>query len=346
MANQCELLISLLRDEGVDVELVRTNAPYRPAWIESVPVLRAACRLPPYLRRLWLAAGRAQVMHVFANSGWAWHLFAAPAVWIGLARRIGVVVNYRGGLADAFLSRAPSHVRITMRRASARVTPSAFLLRVFRQHGLDAEVIPNIIDLSRFAPGECRTFGLAPRLLVARNLEPIYDIPTAIRALAIVRQTFAQASLTVAGSGVELERLRALTHELRLGDAVRFTGRVDIARMPQLYAHADVALNPSTADNMPNSVLEAFASGVPVVSTDAGGVPDIIEHGRTGLLVPVGDASAMAQAICRLLGDPALSERITKAARGETERCSWSHVRAQWFSVYMRAAAQARGVDG
>ena len=80
MANQCEQLVRLLGGEGVQVELVRNNAPYRPAWISHVPVLRALFRLLPYLLALWRACGRAQVVHVFANSGWAWHLFAAPAL--------------------------------------------------------------------------------------------------------------------------------------------------------------------------------------------------------------------------------------------------------------------------
>ena len=72
MANQCEQLLRLLRAEGVSVELVRTNAPYRPAWIGRVPVLRAGARLLPFLVELWRSIGRAEVVHVFANSGWAW----------------------------------------------------------------------------------------------------------------------------------------------------------------------------------------------------------------------------------------------------------------------------------
>lgn len=341
MANQCEQLVRLLRADGVTVELVRTNAPYRPAWVGQVPMLRAVFRLLPYLGRLWRAAGRAQVLHVLANSGWAWHLVAAPALWVGRLRGTPVIVNYRGGLADSFLARAPAHVRRDLGAASLRVTPSAFLQRVFAQHGLDAEVIPNIIDLARFAPMQARgDFGASPHLIVVRNLEPIYDLPTALRAFVLVRVRWPQARMTVAGSGPDLGQLQALAASLGIAAGVRFSGRIEHAQIPALYADADCALNPSRVDNMPNSVLEAFASGVPVVSTDAGGVPDVIAHDVSGLLVPVGDATAMAQSVLRILDDRALAARLVRAGLAEAQRFAWPQVKGLWFAAYRRVAQQ------
>lgn len=340
MANQCEQLVRLLRAEGAEVEVVQTNAPYRPALVGRVPVLRAAARLLPYLWRLWRAAGRNDVMHLLANSGWAWHLFAAPAVWIAKLRGTPVVVNYRGGLADEFLARAPRHVHATLRSAALRVTPSAFLLRVFARHGLDAEVIPNIIDLERFRARESRPFGQAPHIVVARNLEPIYGLTTAIQALALLRGTYPGATMTIAGTGPQRAELEALARSLGLADAVRLPGRIEHAYMPDLYASADVALNPSTVDNMPNSVLEAYASHLPLVSTDAGGVPDIVDDGASGLLVPVGDAAAMAAALARVLADREMAARLVDAGQRKVRAFGWPDVRRQWQQAYSRAMAR------
>lgn len=342
MANQCEQLVRLLGRDGIRVELVRNNPPYRPRWIARVPVLRAVFRLLPYLLQLWRAAGRVEVMHILANSGWAWHLFAAPAVWIGRLRGAGVVVNYRGGNADAFFSRAPGHVLGTLARADARVTPSGFLHRVFARHGLDATIVPNIVDLSRFAPAARRSFGDAPHLVVTRNLEPIYDIPTAIRAFACVRRRFPAARLSIAGSGPELGRLQALVAQTGLADCVRFCGRVDNADIPALYAAADCMLNPSTVDNMPISILEAFASGVPVVSTAAGGIPDMVDDGVSGLLVPVGDGDVMGAAALRVLEDAALADALRDAGLKAAAGYAWPTVREQWLQVYRSIAARAR----
>jgi len=340
MANQCEQLLRLLREDGARVALVRTNAPYHPAWVAKVPMLRAAFRLVPYAGTLWRAIGQADVVHVFANSGWAWHLFAQPALLIGRWRGVPVIVNYRGGQADEFFARAPRWVHRALRHAAKRVTPSPFLVRVFAKHGLDAEIIPNIIDTQRFHPREPRVAGTEPHLIVTRNLEPIYDIPTALRAFAAVRARHAGARLTVAGSGPQLEELRALVQQMGLSQAVRFSGRIDNARIGELYADADIVLNPSTADNMPISILEALASGVPVVTTSAGGIPDLVQDGSTALIVPVGDAEAMAAAVLRVLSDPALAWRLRAAGVREAARYAWPQVRALWQQAYCSVLAE------
>jgi len=339
MANQCQQLLRLLSADGLQVELVRNNPPYAPAWLGAVPGLRALTRLLPYVWRLWRAIGRADVVHVLANSGWAWHLFAAPALCIARLRGRAAIVNYRGGEASSFFVHAPGHVLRSLRAAELRVTPSDYLRRVFAEHGLDAEVIPNILDLVRFVPAPKRDFGLAPQVLVARNLEPIYGLDTAIRAFLPVRAAFPGARLILAGSGPQLAALRELSARLGLADAVHFPGRVPHEQMPRLYAESDLALNPSTVDNMPNSVLEAYASGLPVVSTDAGGVPDICGHEVEGLLVPVNDAEAMAAAMLRLLRDNGLRARLSAAGLRRSEAWGWQQVKEQWRVAYRRAMA-------
>ncbi|MBL8342367.1 MAG: glycosyltransferase family 4 protein [Rubrivivax sp.] len=334
MANQCEQLVRLLRADGARVALVRTNPPYRPAWVGRVPMLRAVFRLAPYLASLWRTVGQADVVHVFANSGWAWHLFAGPALLVGRLRGVPVIVNYRGGQAEEFLARAPGWVLWSLRRVARRVTPSPFLQRVFAQHDLDAQIIPNIIDLQRFQPRAPRAASADPHVIVTRNLEPIYDIPTALRAFAAIRQRLPRARLTVAGSGPLLDELCELAQQLGLTEAVRFSGRIDNGRIGELYADADLLLNPSTADNMPISILESMACGVPVVTTCAGGIPDLVQDGVTALMVPVGDDAAMAAAALRVLEDPALAWRLRSAGVREAGRYGWPQVREQWYAAY------------
>ena len=298
MANQTLQLYELLTAGGAVVTMVAVNAAYRPMWIGQVPVLRSAARLLPYLAALWRAAGQTDVFHVMANSGWSWHLFAAPAIWIARLRGRAVIVNYRGGEAAEFLQHSVLAVRFTMRRASALAVPSGFLHGVFARCGMPAEVVPNIIDLSRFHTRPSSRSG-PPHLLVARNLEPLYDNETAIRALAIVRIHFVDARLTIAGSGPEENRLRDLAVSLGLDDHVHFAGRLERDEMAAMYRSADVMLNPSLADNMPNSLLEAWASGVPVVSTNVGGIPFMAKDGCNVSLVDAGDPQKIGRASCR-----------------------------------------------
>lgn len=339
MANQTRQLAELLRSGGAEVELVQTNQPYAPAWIGQIPVLRALFRLLPYLLALWRAAGRCDVFHLMANSGWSWHLFAAPAIWIAWLRSVPVVVNYRGGEAAAFLNRSQVVVRWSMRRAAALIVPSRFLQEVFAGFGMRAEIVPNIIDLARFRPREsAQPDGL--HLVVARNLEPLYDNETALRAFLRIRERLPQSRMTIAGSGPEEARLRALATELGLQQSVRFAGRLDRDAMAELYREADLMLNPSLADNMPNSVLESLASGVPVVSTDVGGIPYIVEDQITALLVKPGDPIAMAAAATRLLEDAHQWQRLREAGITEVQRYTWQRVAPLLADTYR--ATQAR----
>lgn len=338
MANQTRQLAELLRADQAVVIVVQTNLPYRPAWVARVPGLRAAFRLLPYLLALWRAAGRVDLFHVMANSGWSWHLFVAPAIWIAWARGVPVVVNYRGGGAADFLTRSHWVVSWTLRRASRLVVPSGFLQEVFARFGEQAEVVPNIVDLALFRPLEKRQDGRT-HLLVARNLEPVYDNETALRALHLIRDGYPNVVLTIAGSGPEESRLNRLAIELGIHDAIKFAGRLDRGDMADLFRQTDIMLNPSLADNMPNSVLESMASGVPVVSTDVGGVPYVVQNDVTALLVSPGRPDLMAAAVVRLVGDKALWQRLSSAGLAEAQRYTWSQVRPVLAGVYRSVLA-------
>jgi glycosyltransferase involved in cell wall biosynthesis len=343
MAGQTRQLAELLRGEGARVTLVPVNAPYRPRWIGRLRGVRALFRLVPYVVRLWRVAGEADVLHIMANSGWSWHLFAAPAVAVARVRGVPCVVNYRGGEAERFLRRSAATVLPVLRRADALTVPSAFLRQIFGRHGVSADIVPNIIDLQRFRPAAGEPDRRAPRLVVARNLEALYDIGTALRAFARIRAAIPAAKLTVAGSGPERDMLVRLAEELGVASAVDFCGRLERDAMADLYRAACLVLNPSRVDNMPNSVLEAMASGVPVVSTDAGGVPFILRHGLTGLLVPPGDDAAMATAALRLLDDAAEWQRIREAALADVQQYTWGQVRERWSRTYAAVISGVRG---
>ena len=336
MANQTRQLAELLRSAQACVEVIPVNPPYQPAWIGRVAFLRAVFRLVPYLFALWRAAGKADLMHVMANSGWSWHLFAAPAIWISWIRRTPVIVNYRGGEAREFLEHAQGIVRCSMNRVAALIVPSGFLQEVFATFGMSARIVPNIIDLSRFYPGKS-VGGQRIHLVVARNLEPLYDNETALKAFQTVLRQFPQARLTIAGTGPEDSRLRDLSRQLGVSDQVGFVGRLDREAMADLYRRSDVMINPSRADNMPNSLLEAMASGVPVVTTDVGGIPYMVRHEATALLVKPGDYEAMAAAILRLVTDQELRASISSAATAEVRRYTWDNVAPILAAVYRGA---------
>lgn len=332
MANQTRQLAQLLASEGCQVTVIQVNAPYRPGWVAPLRGMRALFRLFPFARRLWRGTRGAELVHVMANSGWAWHFFAAPAIWIAWMRGVPVVVNYRGGDADAFFARQFRFIRPTLARAGIVVVPSAFLNAIFAKYGVATSIVPNIVNLDAFCPAAA--LPDKPHLLVTRNLEPIYDVGVVIRAFAIVAGRHAEARLTVAGSGPERDMLERAAAELGVANRIRFTGRVDNSELPAFYRAASVVVNASLIDNLPISLLEAMASGVPIATTDVGGIPYVVQDEVTALLVPARDPVALANAVLRLIEDRPLALRLREAGIEAAQRYAWPNVRGELLAGY------------
>jgi len=330
MAVQAEGLARALRAAGWDVKEVPTFRAL-PAGLERIPVLRAAVREAVFLLRLLDALRDGDVVHLMACSHLSFLLHAVPTIVLARLLRKGLLVNYRGGLAREFFARSRSWALPLVRRAHRLVVPSGFLADVFGELGLAAEVIPNFVDLDRFRYRE--RDPLRPRFLVARSLEPLYNVGMAIEAFRCVVARHPEASLSVAGTGSEEARLSMLAARLSL-KRVRFLGAVSPDAMPEVFEEHDVALNPTNADNMPVSVLEAMAAGLPVVSTRVGGVPWLVQDGSTGLLVDPGRPDQMGAAALRLLDDPDAARAMARRARASIEASALPRVRAAFEERY------------
>jgi glycosyltransferase involved in cell wall biosynthesis len=183
------------------------------------------------------------------------------------------------------------------------------------------------VSLGRF--GYRDRSPLRPRLLSTRNLEPYYRVDVILEAFARLRARLPEATLTVAGYGSEEARLKRMAT-----CGVRFVGRVEPDEMPYLYEFADVFVNASVVDNQPVSILEAFAAGLPVVSTPTGDIRALVRDGHTGLLVPLNDPESLAAAVLRLIEHPVEALEMARAAWHEVSRFTWPAVRSRWLAVY------------
>jgi glycosyltransferase involved in cell wall biosynthesis len=259
-----------------------------------------------------------------------------------VARLLGkaVVLNYHSGEAPDHLQRSAVARRTLRRHVDHNVVPSVFLRDVLASFGIRADVVSNTIDLNEFRYAV--RDPLRPRLLSTRNFEPIYNVACTLRAFASVQARYPEASLTLVGSGSQDSLLRKLAASLGLRNVV-FAGRVPPSDISRYYAAADIYVQTPAIDNMPLSVLEAFASGLPVVSTNVGGVPSILEDGTHGLLATADDPEAVAAQILRLLDDHELARRLAAAAYQTCGAYCWSSVRARWVAAYRMAIARHTG---
>jgi len=330
---QADRLLQMWRDDpDVDAWLVPHNPlpPLPLRWMTRIKYLRTLVTEATYLPLLLKELRRADVIHVFSASYSSFLLAPLPAVLIGRALRKPVVLNYHSGEAPDHLARSGVARRI-LRRVNRNAVPSAFLRDVFSRFGIEATVVPNLVALD----GLCYRprVPLQPRLLSTRNMEPLYNVACTLRAFQAVQAQCPEASLTLVGSGSELPRLKTLASSLGLRNVV-FAGRVDPAAIAGYYADHDIYIQSPRIDNMPLSVLEAFASGLPVVSTDVGGIPAILTHREHGLLAPSDDAAMLAGHVLHLLADPDNARTMADQANRTLEAYTWPNVRRQWLAMY------------
>ena len=328
-------------DAAVDAWIVPID-PVPPAPFDRllrIKYLRTVVTQLCYWPLLFRELRRADVVHAFSASYTSFLLAPLPAVLI--ARLLGkpVILNYHSGEAPDHLRRSRI-ARFVMRRlVDANVVPSAFLRDVLSSLGIDADIVHNTIDVRRFAYRS--RSALTPRLLCTRNLEPMYNVACVLRAFARIQTQHPEATLTLVGGGSQDAGLRAETAALALRN-VTFAGRVPPSDIPRYYADADIYVQAPSIDNMPLSVLEAFASGLPVVSTNVGGVPSILRHGVDGLLVPDNADEEMACQVLALLGDPALARRLAGSAYRTLSAYEWPVVREGWLRAYRLVSRRHR----
>jgi L-malate glycosyltransferase len=349
LGGQAVVAQRLMRRLGDDPDLEVSFVPHNPRLpgplrlLQSVKYVRTITTSIAYIALLLRRLRDADVVHVFSASYFSFILAPTPAVLIGRLYGKRVILNYRSGEALDHLANWPWTTRPTLRRADAIVVPSGFLVDVFAGFGFTAKPIFNFVDIERI-PYRRRS-SLRPVFLANRNFAAHYNVACVLRAFALIQSTVPDARLIVAGDGQQREMLHALAGQLGLRN-VEFVGQVPPDRMASLYDEADVYLNAPLVDNMPNSVVESFAAGLPVVTSRAGGIPYIVRHEENGLLVDSDDHKNLADQALRLLADPDLAVRLADRARAEVlNKYTWPAVHDQWRTVYGLAPAGRDNVE-
>jgi len=299
--------------------------------LQRIKYVRTVVTSIAYGLSLLVQVRRYDVIHVFSASYLSFVLAPTPAILIAKLYRRKVLLNYHSGEAEDHLRRWRRTAIPTIKLADALVVQSEYLVEVFAQFGLKAHAIYNIIDTGKFRFRE--RVPLRPVFLSNRNLESHYGVDRVLRAFAIIQAKVPEASLKVVGDGNQRGSLEALASDLGLQN-ITFTGQVDPNSIADVYDAADIYLNGSEIDNQPLSLLEAFACGLPIVTTDAGGIPFMVTDGKTGMVVPRGDYQQMADRALRLLNDSALTKTIVEQGRQECRKYAWESVRDQWLNTY------------
>ena len=283
-------------------------------------------------------APRVAVVHIplFSGAAFAWAFMGSE---IARASNTPLVISLHGGRLPEFSKRWPATVRRVLAGATAVVAPSEYLRSALSEFREDIGVMPNAIALDDY-PFVERHAPVA-RLVWLRAFHAIYNPTLGPRVLAALGDRWPAARLLMIGSDKgdgSLQATRRLADELGVADRIDFVGVVAKPDVPTWLHKGDIFVNTSNVDNTPVSVLEAMACGLPVVTTNVGGIPHLVADETEGLLVPPDDHRAFAGAIARLLEEPRLASEISRRARLKVEQLDWSAMIQRWDSLLLEAA--------
>ena len=265
--------------------------------------------------------------------------YSTKAFWYAfVCSQLARVLNIKyipilhGGNLPNRLKNNPKLCQMVFANAYQNVAPSGYLKQAFENAGFKNVIhIPNSIEIDKY---EFKTRAeLTPKLLWVRAFASIYNPQMAVKVLQQLQEKYPSASLTMVGPDKDgsLQTTKAFTDSI--GVAVNFTGQLAKEDWWQLASEHDIFINTTHFDNTPISVMEAMALGLPVVSTNVGGIPYLLADKENALLVNDDDDKAMTEAICSLLEDQQKASDLTLNARHFIEQMDWNVVKEEWKRV-------------
>ena len=246
--------------------------------------------------------------------------------------RLDYVPSLNGGNLPNRLERNPFLCKLIFSNSYLNVSPSVYLLEAFKRSGYkNVLFIPNTIELKNYKYFERTDNNI--KMLWVRSFSKIYNPKMAIKVLKILSDLNYNASLCMVGpdSDGSLAEVKDMAESLNLN--VKFTGKLTKQEWIKLSEDYNIFINTTNFDNMPVSVIEAMALGLPIVSTNVGGIPYLIENGADGMLVEPNAPEVMANTIISVIEDQSLRKRLAANAREKVEQFDWDIVKKQWFQV-------------
>lgn len=265
-------------------------------------------------------------------------VFSGPAFRIAdWASRIAawkskrILLTLHGGRLQEFAGQEMSRISNVFKRANHIQTPSLFLQEYFRGLGFDVAYLPNAINQEQFP--YLKKIGGA-KLLWVRAFTEIYNPAIAIQTLLEVKKKHPEATLTMVGPDRGLmPKIRELIKSKGLEQAVRITGAIPNSMLIKFFHAHDVYINTTSYESFGVALVEAASSGIPIVSTSVGEIPYIWKDGETALLVKELDPVAFSNAICSIIEDPALGEKLSVQARLKAESFDWNAIGPAWRAL-------------
>lgn len=246
--------------------------------------------------------------------------------------KVKYIPKLHGGNLPYRLEKSEFFSKLIFNNAYINIAPSKYLYDNFKKKGFENLIyIPNTIELSNY-PFEEKKYDF-PSLLWVRSFSKIYNPLMALKVFELVKQKYPNATLTMVGPRKDESNEEAIQYSEKNNLNVEFTGKLTKKEWIELSKKTNVFINTTHFDNTPISVIEAMALGLPVVSTNVGGIPYLITHNENGFLVEDSDVDGMASQILKICSNDIKMEEITNSARKLVSNFDWDKVKFLWFKL-------------
>ncbi len=249
-----------------------------------------------------------------------------------VSRLLGIpfITIIRGGDIKNRIKKSPTLSNYLFSNAVTNISPSLFFSTFFSEKNYNVLYIPNFINLEDY-PFQLRQ-SIKPKLLWVRSFHKVYNPQMAIRVLYKLSKKYNNPMLTMVGPDKDGSKRLCidLAKKLNIEKQIKFTGKLTKNQWISLSSKSDIFINTTHIDNMPVSVIEAMALGLPIISTNVGGIPYLLKHGKTALLVNDGDTDGMVNEIMYLINDHHQSKKLSNNALLIAQKYSWDNISVKW----------------
>ena len=287
------------------------------------------------------------IVHV--HQAFNYHSIAVCA----LTRKYPLIVTIHQGMADEIKNRlSPSlrrYIKLKinpylekrmLKRASHIIVLSPHVKEYFSDLKSKITVIPNGVDFEEIQNSGQKRDIAHPSIFFAGRLEKVKGVNILLRAIPHIKRLIPDVKVYIAGSGSEENKLKNLVKELNLTENVRFLGFISGDAKWSYYKSIDLCVVPSINEAFGLSSLEAMACGKPVVASNVGGIPYVVENGKTGLLFECGNIDDLAEKIIALLQNKELREKMEKAGQERAKEFSWDKITDRTVELYMKVTSK------
>jgi len=256
--------------------------------------------------------------------------FAFLCSYLARILKIKYIPILHGGNLPQRLINNPDMSKSIFSHSVFNIAPSGYLHKVFSDHGYTTEYIPNNIDISKYNFTQRKHVRL--KLLYVRAISKVYNPSLALDVIEQLHKFYPEAELCMVGPDRDgtLFELKERVKTLGLEKHVKFSGKLEKKEWLDLSKDYDIFINTTNVDNTPVSIIEAMALGLPIVSTNVGGIPFLIEDTKDGLLVDPNNCTQMVEKIQYIFENPDIAQNLSLNGREKAESFDWKKIHSTW----------------